>query len=117
MMAEKPRISAYRFGEIVIDGVRYRKDVLILPDRVIDNWWRESGHNLTIQDVEELLDERPTTIVIGTGAFGRMRVPEETRQALSNAGCTIIVASTKTACDRFNQLEDPGAAAALHLTC
>jgi hypothetical protein len=116
-MPSRPRIDSYRFGEIVIDGISHRKDVLILSDRVIPNWWRQSGHNLTIQDLGILLQEKPATIVIGTGAFGRMKVPDETRKALEDASCSLIIEPSKAACDSYNQLRDPTAVAAIHLTC
>lgn len=112
-----PRIDSYRFGEIVIDGVAYHKDVIILDNRVIENWWRAEGHRLSIHDLSEILDSKPTAIVIGTGAYGRMRVPDEIRGALKNAGCKVIIQRTKTACESFNQFRGPGIGAALHLTC
>ena len=116
-MPSRPVIDSYRFGEIVIDGVSYRKDVLILSDRVVPNWWREAGHSLSIQDLDLLLQTNPKTVVIGTGAFGRMKVPNATLQSLEDAGCVVIIESSKRACARFNHLRDPTAAAALHLTC
>jgi hypothetical protein len=116
-MALRPAIDSYRFGEVVIDGISYRKDVLILSDRVIPNWWREAGHSLSIQDLDLLLQTNPKTIVIGTGAFGRMKVPLTTIRSLEDAGCVVIIERSKRACDRFNELQDPTAAAALHLTC
>ena len=36
-----PQIESYSFGEVVIDGKRYRSDVIVFPDRVKPNWWRE----------------------------------------------------------------------------
>jgi hypothetical protein len=41
-----PKIDSYKFGRIVIDGQAYSRDVIILPDRVIRDWWRDSGHIL-----------------------------------------------------------------------
>jgi hypothetical protein len=33
-------IGPYEFGAIVINGKRYKSDVIVLPGRVIDGWWR-----------------------------------------------------------------------------
>ena len=40
------RIDRYAFGNIVIDGKAYTKDVIIFPDRVYSPWWRKDGHFL-----------------------------------------------------------------------
>ena len=33
-------IDAYDFGRIVIDENAFTTDVIIFPDRVMDEWWR-----------------------------------------------------------------------------
>ncbi|OQY18037.1 MAG: hypothetical protein B6I35_13630 [Anaerolineaceae bacterium 4572_32.2] len=45
------QIESYRFGRIIIDGQTHSKDVIILPDRVIENWWRQEGHALHLDDL------------------------------------------------------------------
>jgi hypothetical protein len=113
-----PRIDNYRFGRVVIDGQAYTKDVIILPDRVVDGWWRREGHRLHPDDLETVFDACPQVLVVGEGAYGRLRVPSETRQALQAAGIRLISERTRDACRAYNELcsEQP-AAAALHLTC
>ena len=57
-------------------------------------------------------------LVVGQGAYGRMRVPAETRQALQAAGIELIAQPTEQACQTYNRLRQKRAvAAALHLTC
>jgi len=51
-----PRIEHYDFGRIVIDEVSFNKDVILLPDRIISNWWRKEGHRLCMDDIKEVLD-------------------------------------------------------------
>jgi hypothetical protein len=36
-------IKHYQFGRIVVDGQEERRDLIILPDRVVRNWWRRDG--------------------------------------------------------------------------
>jgi hypothetical protein len=67
------RIDGYRFGHIVVDGEEYTRDVIILPRRVIPNWWREEGHALVLNDLGDVLDELPGRLIVGTGASGQMR--------------------------------------------
>jgi hypothetical protein len=113
-----PRIESYQFGEIVIDGQRYTRDVIITPDRVQTNWRREEGHNLVMSDLEDVLGEPPTVLVIGQGAYGRMVVPEETRRQLEAMGIEVIIEASGDACQSYNRLREGSVTvAALHLTC
>jgi hypothetical protein len=113
-----PSIDSYRFGRIVIDGQPHSKDVIILPDRVIANWWRRKGHSLQAADLKDVLASQPALLVIGQGTYGRMAVTGEARQALEQAGIEWVAQPTKQACETYNQLRDQKAvAAALHLTC
>jgi hypothetical protein len=67
------RIDHYEFGRIVVDGCQKTKDLIILPDRVVRNWWRKDGHALVLKDLADVLNELPGHLVVGTGADGRMR--------------------------------------------
>lgn len=112
-------IESYKFGEITIDGVRHSRDLLILPREVRGGWWRREGHNLCIDDLEEVLRERPEALVIGTGYSGLMRVPRSLTDKLEALGMEVVVQRTREACRTYNSLIESGrrAAAALHLTC
>ena len=65
-------INSYQFGEIVINGKKYSSDVIIFPDRVIDNWWRKTGHELCLEDIAEAMTENPEVLLVGNGASGLM---------------------------------------------
>ncbi len=111
-------INSYNFGEINIDGKIYTSDVIILPGGIKSDWWRRAGHELSTDDIREVLDARPDVLVVGTGASGMMRVLPEVNEALSEAGIELIEENTERACEIFNGLPaDRKAAAALHLTC
>lgn len=114
----QPRIDDYSFGKIVIDGNTYQRDVIILPDRVLPNWWRVEGHSLAYEDLQQALLGPPDVLVIGTGVYNRMQVPEELHRKVEEAGVEVMVLATKEACDSYNQLrEEKSVVAALHLTC
>ena len=113
-----PHIDSYRFGHLVADGRAYSKDVIILPDKIIANWWRKEGHALLPDELGEVLAARPDLLVVGQGAQGRMRISEEARQSLEQAGIDLIAEPTERACETYNaQYEKKVVAAALHLTC
>lgn len=112
-------INDYRFGNINIEGISYTSDVIITQDEVKDSWWRKQGHNLAPEDLEEVVVNAPKIVVIGTGYYGRMQVPEETISWLKSKGIEVHCAPTGDAVKAFNDLQKHCAAivAALHLTC
>ncbi|MFC1997126.1 MTH938/NDUFAF3 family protein [Chloroflexota bacterium] len=112
------KIDNFRFGEIIIDGIKYQKDLIIFPNRVLTNWRREHGHTLNIDDLREVISAHPKVIIIGTGMFGRMRIPQKTLVDLEAAGIEVIVEKTQMACQTFNEKQnDFDIIVALHLTC
>ena len=100
-----------------MDGTEHTRDVIILPDRVVGNWWRRDGHSLVIEDLSDVLDELPGHLVVGRGAQGRLHPDPGAIQELEGRGLTVEVLNTDDAVDRYEQLDSAGTAAALHLTC
>ena len=113
------KITDYRFGAIKIDGAQYTKDLIIASGKIIDNWWRQEGHQLQKADIAAILEEKPDVLVVGTGYFGRMTIPPETRRTLESHGIVLKAAKTRDAVETFNKLQQEcaRAAAAFHLTC
>lgn len=110
-------IESYKFGSITIDGNNYRHDVIIYGDKV-DEWWRDQGHNVAIEDLKSL----PSGIevfVMGNGHSSRCTFPEETRTFLEGKGIKVIVEKTGDAYKTYNRLVEEGAkvAGGFHLTC
>jgi len=112
-------IEAYEFGKIIIDGKEYTADVIILPESVRDSWWRKEGHSLHRDDLAAVVAAKPDVLIIGTGYYGRMAVPEETRAFLETSGIALHTARTGEAVQEFNHRarESARVVAALHLTC
>lgn len=112
-------IDSYNFGEIVIDGRRYFRDLILFPERVESGWWRREGHNLSVEDLEEVLKEKPEILIVGTGYAGLMKVSKEVRDRVKALGIELIVQRTEEACRTYNNLIQSGrkVVAALHLTC
>lgn len=111
-------IDSYEFGRIVIDGRPYTADVVILPERILADWWRLEGHRLAAEDLKEVVKSGVERLVIGTGMYGRMQVPRETVGYLREQGIASLIRDTSKACDLFNEQQgDGGVAGAFHLTC
>jgi hypothetical protein len=111
-------IDSYDFGRIVIDGRTYTSDVIVFPNRVKGNWWRREGHRLHIEDIEEIVKEKPDALVVGTGYSGLMAIPRETADYIRSKGIELIVENTAKATEIYNRLsKSKRVVAALHLTC
>lgn len=111
------KLEDYRFGRIVIDGNAETRDVIVLPGRVVRSWWRRDGHHLVREDLNEVLEELPERLLVGTGAYGRMEPDAELLDELRGRGITVEVMPTAEAVRRYAKLDPRRTAVALHLTC
>jgi len=112
------KIEHYSFGNITIDGKGYTSDVIIYRERVDSSWWRKEGHNLHLEDLKDIVEAKPDILVIGTGAYGVMRVSKEIVAHLESKGIKVHALKTGDAVDLFNKLQkDNLVIGALHLTC
>ncbi|MEM2996988.1 MAG: MTH938/NDUFAF3 family protein [Candidatus Bathyarchaeia archaeon] len=112
-------IESYRFGRIIVDGVEYDRDLIILPGRIKRNWWRVEGHQLRLEDLTEILESDIEILVVGQGAYGMMKIGDDVTKALAERGIKLFADNTERACEIFNEFIRIGkkTAAALHLTC
>jgi hypothetical protein len=111
------RIEGYRFGRVLVDGEEQTKDVIVLPERVLTNWWRKEGHGLVLADLDEVLEELPAYLVIGTGAYGQLQPDPKTISRLRERGVEVEALPTEEAVRRYGELDPRRTAAALHLAC
>ena len=70
-------IESYSFGSMTVVGQSHRNDLKIIDDKIVANWWRREGHALYAQDIEDILYSSAQTFVVGTGAYGSMRITKE----------------------------------------
>jgi hypothetical protein len=111
-------IERYEFGLIVIDGQSFKNDLLIWPDRIKSDWWRQEAHLLQLGDVAEALAANPQVLVVGQGEPGKMQVDPALSAYLRDRGVELLVHPTREACRVINNLSGTRRlAAALHLTC
>lgn len=111
------KIEDYNFGEMLIDGKIYKKDLIILPDRIIENWIRDEGHFLKEEDLFEVFENRINYLIIGTGAYGLMKVSLDLIKKIESLGIKYYILNTFDAVRKFNEIEDNLKAGAFHLTC
>jgi hypothetical protein len=111
------RMQDYSFGRVVVDGQEQTRDLIVLPERVVTNWWRREGHSLALDDLREVQGELPEKLILGTGAHGRLRPPRAVIEELERRGIDVEVLHTDEAVRRYGELDERATAAALHLTC
>ena len=111
------RIEEYRFGRVVVDGDEQTRDVIVLPERVLTNWWRADGHRLVLADLADVIEELPERLLVGTGAYGQMRPEPEALEELRKRAIEVEALPTDEAVRRYGELDPRRTAAALHLTC
>ena len=112
------KVDSFRRGQITIDGKRYTSDVIIFPHRVKDGWWRKTAHQVCPDDVEEIVQEKPEILLVGTGDEEMLKVLPETRRYLGEQVIELITRVTNEALRAYNQLcASRKVIAALHLTC
>ncbi len=111
-------IESYSFGKMVYDGRTYTSDLIIFPDRVFDNWWRLAGHHLHMEDLQDVLKEKPDVLIIGTGKMGVMKVPKALIEELKQKDIELYVEKTQEAVRIFNSADKTKkVVGAFHLTC
>ena len=111
-------IDSYYFGKIKIDGKTYISDVILYPDKVREGWYRKQGHLLQKEDLKDVIEYKPETLIVGTGRFGLMKISDEVKKFVESKNIELITEKTKDACKTYNELKDKKkVVAALHLTC
>jgi hypothetical protein len=111
------RLEDYSFGRIVVDGEDHTRDLIVLPNRIVRDWWRREGHSLVMEDLEEVRDELPDRLIVGCGAHGQLRPHPAVLEALREQGVEVEALQTGEAVRRYGESDPRRTAAALHLTC
>ncbi|UCD19117.1 MAG: hypothetical protein JSU64_06755 [candidate division WOR-3 bacterium] len=111
-------IEAYRFGEIVISGKTYHTDVIIYTDHVDSRWLRKRGHILELDDIRQVIDAHPDTVIFGTGQPGLMNISSTTIAEMEKLHIEMVIMPTEQACQEYNRIaQERKVIACLHLTC
>ncbi len=123
-------IEEYHFGSIIIDGKVYDHDVQIFssgqspldskhPTGQVKSWWRKTSHEVILDDICEVLEQKPEIIVFGTGSPGMMEVFDRTQEKIKSLGIELIIEPTKEAIKKFNELKtkNENVVGLFHLTC
>lgn len=113
-------IQEYGFGKMVINGETYEQDLIITPQQVIPDWWREKVHHLHLNDIRKVLEnQKPDVLVVGKGQFGMLSIGNEVIEYIHEHNISLQHKKTGKAAQIFNKLyhEGKNVVGAFHLTC
>ena len=102
-MTGKYVIRSYQAGKLTINDTVYERSVIIMPERLIDDWQPQSFEELTTEYVLELARLEPEILLLGTGATLRFP-PAESTGRLGEQGIGIEIMDTAAACRTYNIL-------------
>jgi hypothetical protein len=105
-----------------VEGIGSGKDFKLYPGGGREWDWSETGtrHSSGVQpaDVDELLDNGATVVVLGCGMFLRLKASPDALRVLEQRGVEVHVKATKEAVDLYNSLaEDRAVGGLFHSTC
>ena len=118
-----PRITRVSWGRLEVEGeAEPYKDAKLFPGGSRQWNWRETGTGHTpgiqIADVQELLDNGATVVVLSRGMAECLHVPRETLDFLKQLQITVHVLPTKEAAELYNKLaENEHVGGLFHTTC
>ncbi len=112
-------VEHYEFGKIRINGKIYTRDLIIMPWRIVENWWRKEGHRVQMEDLKEIMNEEISYFIIGTGYYGRVNVDRDVIEFFERRGVRVILKESEEAVKDYNKFAKEGKKVALgiHLTC
>ena len=92
---------------MAVNGVRYETSLVVMPDRIADDWKVQNLESLTQDDIEALAALNPELILLGTGDILRFPDPRLLVN-LTRAGIGAEVMDTRAACRTYNILAEEG---------
>lgn len=114
------KIQHYEFGKIIINENTYTTDIKIFSNKIKSNWWRKEGHKLFIEDIDDILENKPKILIIGCGANSMLKVDEHLKEYLRTNQIDSYIVDTYEAVKLFNELYPKfkdKLALCVHLTC
>jgi hypothetical protein len=120
--SRSPAIRSVSWGRMEVEGLPVGKDFKLYPGGGREWDWSETGtrHSPGIQpaDVEEVLQQGATVIVLSRGMDLQLQVDARTVEMLETRGVPTHISETKEAVRLYNELATTQAVGGLfHSTC
>ncbi len=110
-------ITHYSFGNIVLDDHSYGNDILIYPDKTIQRWQTLLVHQIQLKDIQPIIDESTTTLIIGIGANSMCEITQDVIDYTKSKGIKLHALNTFDAVRLFNSMPKEGMSACFHISC
>ena len=124
MEKQSPLIKKHEWGKLWLEGHNQPlKDAKLYPGGAREWDWNETGtrHKPGIQkaDADEVLKNGAEWVVLSTGVYEQLNVPETTINYLKDQNVEVEVAQTEQAVEVYNRLVRQGYAVGghFHSTC
>jgi len=117
------KIDSFSFGSIVVDGKKYRRDLIFLPDGTVKQrkggFWIFGDHNIKKEEIEGLFGAGAEVALVGIGTSSRARVSDEAKKYVEEKKLDLSILPSSDAVEKWNQMLGQGkkVAALIHITC
>ena len=92
---------------MAVNGVRHESSLIVLPNRIVENWNVQSLETLAQSDLDALAALEPEIVLLGSG--DAVHFPNARLLArLAAAGIGTEVMDTRAACRTYNILAEEG---------
>lgn len=109
-------IDSSYFGNIIVDGRKFDHDIIVDWKGNVQK--KQSSHEFSRRDLQDLLLKDPEVIVIGTGTAGMMKVDPSAEVEARMNNVELIVAPTTGAIKEFNKyVKRKKTVGVIHVTC
>lgn len=99
--------TGYGAGYVLVNQTRYERNLILLPDRIIENWGAATFEQLTAEHFELLLPLQPEMVLFGTGATLRFPHTSLTKKLIASK-VGVEVMDTNAVCRTYNILTAEG---------
>ena len=100
-------IRSYAAGTITVNQRIFTANLVITPDRIIENWAPQGLAGLGVEDFRKIIDLTPEMVILGTGMSQIFPEPAYTAP-LAEAQIGLEVMGTAAACRTYNILMGEG---------
>jgi len=107
-------VHSYADDSVTIGGQYFDHSLVVLPDRILDDWRPQTFLELEAADFETLAALTPDLVILGTGLSLHFPAPSLYR-SLASAGIGLEIMTMPAACRTYNVLVSEGRRAAAAL--
>jgi hypothetical protein len=119
----KPHIDSVRFGVITVAGQTIRHDIVITLDghvrerpKNLSKQQYGTSHVLSLAEIRDVWEDGASTLIVGAGLFGRVRLAPDAQAHLAQHGCTVDLYPIGRAVRLWNKSQGE-IVGLFHITC